>query len=85
MFVSVVAWKSRLWLRPDPQTLVERGMHRVVGTADDEVNDLDGREDDVQTLAYTREGLREEAVVERIVSCLPVRACTASIRSTIAW
>ena len=30
-----------------PQTLVERGMHRVVGTADDEVNDLDGSEDDV--------------------------------------
>jgi len=48
-----------------PQALAERRTHRVVRAADDEVDDLDGCEDDAQALAHAREGLGEEAVVER--------------------
>lgn len=44
-----------------PQALAKRRAHRVVGAADDEVDNLDGREDDTQALAHARERLGEEA------------------------
>ena len=40
-----------------PQALPKRRAHRVVRAADDEVDDLDGREDDAQALAHARESL----------------------------
>ena len=57
-----------------PQALTKRRAHRIVGTADDEVDDLDGCEDDVQALAHAWESLREEAIVERARSS-PVEWC----------
>lgn len=47
-----------------PEALPKGRAHRVVRAADDEVDDLDGCEDDAQVLAHAREGLGEEAVVE---------------------
>ena len=38
-----------------PQALAKRRAHRVVRAADDEVDDLDGREHDAQALAHARE------------------------------
>ena len=40
-----------------PQALAKRRAHRVIRAADDEVDDLDGREDDAQALAHARERL----------------------------
>lgn len=56
-----------------PEALPKGRAHRVVRAADDEVDDLDGREDDAQALAHAREGLREEAVVERAHDLLLAR------------
>ena len=58
-----------------PQALTKRRAHRIVGTADDEVDDLDGCEDDVQALAHAWESLREEAIVERAHDLLLARQC----------
>ena len=56
-----------------PQTLAKGCAHRIVGAADDEIHDLDGREDDAQALAHAREGLREETIVERAHDLLLAR------------
>ena len=53
-----------------PEALPKGREHRVVRAADDEVEDLDGREDDAQALAHTREGLREEVIIERAYDLL---------------
>ena len=55
------------------QALAKCRVHRIVCAADDEVDDLDGREDDAQALAHAREGLREEAIVERAHDLLLAR------------
>ena len=56
-----------------PQPLSKRRAHRIIRAADDEVHDLDGREDDAQALTHAREGLREEAIVERAHDLLLAR------------
>ena len=56
-----------------PQALAKGRAHRVVGAANDEVDDLDRREDDTQALAHARERLREETIVERAHDLLLTR------------
>ena len=43
--------------RQTGEALAKGRAHRVVRAADDEVDDLDGREDDAQAFAHAREGL----------------------------
>ncbi|GEM_PF-3971837 len=66
-----------------PQALAKGRAHRVVGAANNEVDDLHGGEDNAQALAHAREGLGEEAIVERALRALACRARTVFVQERI--